>query len=99
MFDIKQVKDLLVLALLNMGIVDYLAEPVKKKFPEVDYWWLRYVSLATGIAISMVSGLNAFPPLQPLVGGILTGILVGGGSKIIYDLLDYGGDTVTSMFG
>lgn len=76
------------LALINKTLVDYLADPFKKKYPAADMWWLMYVSLATGAVLAWVSGVNIFgPDIMPnvLVARILTSIVVGGGGKLLYD--------------
>lgn len=82
------------LSLVNKTIVDYIAAPIKKKFPGVDLWWLPYVALVTGGVLGWVSGINLFlsvvPTLEPLAGQILTSVLVGGGSSLIYDVFDRG---------
>lgn len=76
------------LATANLSIVNYLADPVRKKFPDLDLWWLVYVALATGFAIGWFSEINLFLDVMPevLVGRILTGIVVGGGSSLIYNV-------------
>jgi hypothetical protein len=82
----------LALATFNTKLVDYLVEPLKKKFPGMDFFWVQYVSLATGIAIGMFSGLNLFveivPDMTPVVGQILTSAALGAGSSLIHDWLD-----------
>ena len=77
------------LAIVNRAIIDYLSKPVKQKFPELDMWWLVYVSFVTGFIISMVSGFNAFAEYVPneLLGTILTAAGVGGGSNLLQDFV------------
>lgn len=78
------------LAAVNKKIVDFLAEPIKKRFPNFDLWWLMYVALITGAAISWVSGVNLFVDMvdNDLLGQVLSAILVGGGSSLIHDIFD-----------
>lgn len=78
------------LATLNTKIVDYLAAPVKKRYPELDTWWLIYVALATGFALSWIAQANVFEGVVPDValGRVLTGVLIGGGSSLIHDVVD-----------
>ena len=82
----------LLLAVVNKAIVGYLTEPVRKKYPNVDLWWLQYVSLVTGFAIAWFAPANLFVELVPsaLVGRILSGALVGGGASLIHDVFDKG---------
>lgn len=80
------------LAVLNTKLVDYFFEPLKRKFPDVDWFFIQYVSAATGIAIGVVSGLNLFtlmvPTMAPILGRILTAVLIGAGSSVIHDWVD-----------
>lgn len=80
----------LFLAAVNMAIINYLAAPVRAKRPELDLWWLVYAALVTGFLISWFAGVNLFEAhvANVLLGRILTGILVGGGSSLIHDALD-----------
>jgi len=80
------------LAVVAKSIIDAIAEPVRKRYPEADMWWLIYVTWALGGALSYLAGVNLFtaivPSLDPLVGQVLTAITVGGGSSLVYDLFD-----------
>lgn len=80
----------LFLAAVNMAIINYLAAPVRAKRPELDLWWLVYAALVTGFLISWFAGVNLFEVhiANELLGRILSGILVGGGSSLIHDALD-----------
>lgn len=80
----------LFLAAVNMAIVNYLAAPIRVKKPELDLWWLVYVALLTGFIISWFAGVNLFEAhiANALLGRILSGILVGGGSSLIHDAFD-----------
>lgn len=80
----------LFLATVNMAVVNYLTEPVKKKYPNMDFWWLIYVALVTGFAIGFIADINLFADYfaNVLMGRVLTGILVGGGSGLIHDVFD-----------
>ena len=77
------------LALVNRAIIHYLAAPVERKFPELDMWWLVYVSFATGAALSAVNGLNFFELYldNQVVGLVLTAAAVGGGSNLLQDVV------------
>lgn len=80
----------LFLAVVNMAIINYLAAPVREKKPELDLWFLVYVALLTGFLISWFAGVNLFEDqiANALLGRILSGILVGGGSSLIHDVFD-----------
>lgn len=78
----------LFLSVANKSIVDCLAKPLKKRFKGVDFWFLVYVALASGVAIGWLSEANVFGQFIPSVvtGRVLTAILVGGGSSLIHDV-------------
>jgi len=80
----------LLLAVANRAIVNYLADPVRKRFPDLDLWWLVYVALATGFAIAWFAPANLFAEVVPniWVGRILSGALIGGGASLIHDVFD-----------
>ena len=77
------------LALVNRAIISYLASPVRKKYPDLDLWWLVYVSFVTGAFLSAVNGLNFFSEYldHQMVGLILTALAVGGGSNVLQDMV------------
>lgn len=87
------------LAAVNTAVVNYVAEPVRKRFPEADLWWLLYLALATGFAIAWFAGVNLFAEQIPneALGRILSGILVGGGSSLIHDVFDRPGGEVIEL--
>jgi len=74
------------LSVVNTTIVDYLLKPIKEKFPNLDTWWMVYVSLFTGAVLVWFSGVDLFTSYlpDPLVGRILTAIVAGGGSNLLY---------------
>ena len=76
------------LAVLNSEIVDYIKAPLVKKFPNVDWWWFVYISLATGILIGWLANVNALESFieNEILARILTGALIGGGSTLIYKI-------------
>jgi hypothetical protein len=80
------------LAVANKAIVDYLAEPVRKRFPDVDLWYLTYVAFVTGAALGFLADINLFavaPGLEGLAGRVLTAAVVGGGAGLIHDVIDH----------
>lgn len=74
------------LSLVNTTVVDYILKPIKEKFPNLDTWWMVYVSLFTGGVLVWFSGVNLFVSYlpDPLVGRVLTAIVAGGGSNLLY---------------
>ena len=86
----------IVLAVVNMQVVEYLKAPVKayldRLHPDQEYslWWVVYVSFATGTALAFGFAFDAFAflPAHPYwLGRLLTGCLIGGGSSLIFDVL------------
>lgn len=76
-------------AIIVNRIVEYFFTPIfdKKKW---DKMWLMYIALAMGLALMLLTNISVFTTdtfIAPIVGKILTGILVGGGSNLIYDIL------------
>jgi len=92
----------LLLAVANKAIVDYLAGPVRKRFPDIDLWWLLYVSLGTGFAMGWFANINLFaeliPTMAPLAGKILTCVITGGGASLLHDIFDGNGATVYNIY-
>ncbi len=84
----EQIAAALFLATANYGIVNYLADPIRQRFPDLDLWWLVYVSFGTGFVLSLVSGINLFADYIPheLAAMVVTALVVGGGSNLIYQI-------------
>lgn len=80
------------LALATERIVAAIVAPIKKKWPDVDYWWLIYPSWILGSLLAYLAGINLLltlvPKLDPLYGQILTAVIVGGGANLIHDIFD-----------
>ena len=78
------------LAAVNTAVINYLVEPVRQRYPEADLWWVLYLALATGFGISWFGGVNLFEAqiANELLGRVLSGILVGGGSSLIHNVFD-----------
>jgi hypothetical protein len=82
----------LFLAFLNKALLDAFADPIRRKFPSVDLWWMNYVAFVTGLVIVWLSGINILEPFMGtasealIAGRVLTGLLVGGGTDLINDL-------------
>jgi len=80
----------LLLSVVNAKLVDYIVEPVRKRYPDVDLWWVIYVALGTGAVIGWFGEVNLFVGYARslLLGRILTSLLVGGGASLIHDIFD-----------
>lgn len=76
------------LAGVNKALVDYIAAPIRKRYPDLDLWWFVYVALVTGATLAWFANVNLFTTYIPdaLVGRIVTCILIGGGSSLIHDV-------------
>ena len=76
----------LFLVLVNERLVEWFIQPLFTRFA-VDTEWLKYVALITGGVIVFLSGVNLFVAYMPdpLVGRVLTSIVAGGGSNLLYD--------------
>ena len=79
------------LAVANKTLVDYLIAPLRKRFPELDLWFVPYVAFLTGGLIGYFSGSNLFEAsgLVGLSGRILTACVIGGGASLIHDIFDH----------
>jgi len=77
------------LAVVNRALVDYLAAPIKQKYPDHDLWYLVYASFVTGGAIGWLAGVNLFaaiPTMPDILGRILTAACIGGGANLLHDV-------------
>lgn len=78
----------LFLAVLSERLTEAIATPVKKRFPNLDTWWMVYVSWIVGGALVFMAGVNLFDGVfqNPLVGQTLSAVIAGGGANLIHDL-------------
>ena len=80
------------LAVANKALVDYLANPIRQRFPDLNLWFLPYIAFVTGGIIAYVANVNLFdfvPGLTGLAGRVLTSAVVGGGAGLIHDVFDH----------
>lgn len=91
MIDAKVLAMAFLLAVANKALVDYLAEPIRKKYPTLDLWFLPYIALATGFTIGYLADINLFElaQLTGLPGRILTAAVIGGGASLIHNITDH----------
>lgn len=80
----------LFLSLSANRIIEAFVAPLKKRYPDLDLWWLIYVTWVAGGVLSYAAGVNLFaavvPTLNPTAGLVLTALVVGGGANLIADL-------------
>ena len=76
------------LAVVVKAVLDYIAEPLRTKFPQLDLWWFNYVALVCGAVVAWFAELNLFASQvpNPILGRILTALVVGGGAKMLNDV-------------
>lgn len=78
----------LFLAAINTAVGEYLKAPMMRKFPTLDLWWYQYVTLLTGVLLAVIFQVSVFSMENMWAGIMLTGLLVGGGSKLLYEVFD-----------
>lgn len=85
---------ILLLAFLAEGLTEYFARPILAAIGlnGRSPLWLRYVAMLVGVGLAFGYGadlilLLGFPGIHPLIGIILTGIIIGRGSNYANDLL------------
>ena len=82
----------LFLAFAVNRVVEVVVKPVKEQNPNVNLWWLFYVSLVLGGVASWYANLNAFSELVAIpteLGRVITAVAVGGGPSVLADFLNY----------
>ena len=91
-----------VLSFLAESLTEYFARPIlsPNSQPEEDAGprplsplWLRYIAALVGIALALLYqvdllALFGLAAIHPIVGYIITGILIGRGSNYLHDLVD-----------
>ena len=88
------------LAVVNRALIEYLATPIRQKFPDLDLWFLTYLALVTGGIIGWLAGINLFGAIETmpvLVGRILTAVCIGGGSSLLHDIAKRRGDALPPL--
>jgi hypothetical protein len=82
----------LFLAFVNMKVIEYVVTPLFDRF-KLDKGLLLYVALLTGFGLGMTVDTTLFMPslfIYPIVGRIVTAILIGGGANLIHDIASGG---------
>lgn len=78
-----------VAAIVLMRLVEQIVKPFFERYA-LDKFWLAYITLVVGGVLAWFTGLNALPVFaeSPVVGRVLTCLIIGLGPSFIYDLLD-----------
>ncbi len=76
------------------AIVNALKEPFAKRFPEVDLWWVFYVSFGLGAVCAWFGKIDLYVEIvaDPILSRLLTAATIGGGASMIHDIFDKSGD-------
>jgi len=76
------------LSVLNNRLVEMIVKPLLRMSPRFSKDLLLYISIITGIGMALYSDANLLAQYfnLPVVGVIITGIIIGGGSNLIHDL-------------
>jgi membrane-associated PAP2 superfamily phosphatase len=84
----EQLTTALFLATANYAIINYLADPVRQQYPNLNLWWLVYVAFATGAALSWLAGVDLLAVYidNALVSRLVTALVIGGGSNLIHNI-------------
>jgi len=80
----------ILLATANERLIEYLIRPLQRKFSHLDWWFVPYVSFASGLLIGWFSGVDLFGEWiqQPVLTHILTAALIAGGSELIHSIFN-----------
>ncbi len=74
----------LLIATFNKALIDLLAQPIQRRWPEADLWWMSYVAMGTGAIAAWFAGANIFTMMvNEIAGRILTCLAVGAGTNLI----------------
>lgn len=89
--EMEQVAALFVAAVLVEAVVNIL-ESIKEKYMDWKFWLSTLGGVGVGVIVAVNYGVDAFVILGfegqiPVVGGILTGIIIGRGSNYVADIL------------
>ncbi|MBM3187681.1 MAG: hypothetical protein FJZ90_03055 [Chloroflexi bacterium] len=87
--DIEQLGAAIAAAFVVYKLVEAVIEPIWTRYL-LDRFWLLYIALAIGAPLGWYTGINALPVfgVSPVVGRILTCLVIGLGPSFIHDLTD-----------
>ena len=87
------------LAVLVERLVENFGAPLFSRYG----WpkeWQKYVALVLGLLVALggqinaLAGLPGLALLPPVVGVVLTGVLIGGGSSLVHEFFAKSGDGI-----
>lgn len=80
----------LFLSLLVNRIVEGIAQPIRKQWPNLSLWWLIYVAWIVGGLLAFLANINLVPDLfpDPLVGRVVSAVIIGGGANLIKSIFN-----------
>jgi len=87
--DIEQLGAAIAAAFVVYKLVEAVIEPIWTRYL-LDRFWLLYIALAIGAPLGWYTGINALPVfgVAPVVGRVLTCLVIGLGPSFIHDLTD-----------
>jgi len=87
--DVEQLGAAIVAAFVVYKLIDAVVTPLWER-AGLDKFWLLYVALVVGAPLGWFTGINAFPVfgVAPVVGRVLTCLVIGLGPSFIHDLQD-----------
>ena len=87
--DIEQLGAAIAAAFVVYKLVEAVIEPIWTRYL-LDRFWLLYIALAIGAPLGWFTGINALPVfgVAPVVGRVLTCLVIGLGPSFIHDLTD-----------
>lgn len=81
----------LILAVSVTKLVELIGHPLAD-WLGFDRRFLLAAALGLGVGLTWLAGVDLFAEFEvqlgPVVGRVLTGLFVGGGGSVVYDLLD-----------
>jgi hypothetical protein len=92
----------LFLAFVAEVLVEHLVgKPLEAATPLLPRWWLIYVSLVVGAALGWFFEANLFTALvvNPVVGRVVTAVLIGGGTQLLHKVINQARAPVYSEVG
>ena len=83
----------ILLAVVVKSVLDYIAEPLRSKFPQLDLWWFNWLALVVGGIAAWFAEINLFSVYfaNPTLGRVLSAFVVGGGAKLINQVFSNAG--------
>lgn len=83
----------LIIAIFFLSLIDeYLVKELKPLIPETEYPVPLLLALVIGVILSFLTGADFFVAIglevqYPIVSRTLTGVLIGGGSSALHELI------------